>query len=88
MLNRRAYSVVCPCCRNIVEVRPPDSLVAKGAGLVHRCTWCRRMLATTIYRSGCSWIADVLVIGPSDRTLELDRPRAVTTGPRNETLHS
>jgi hypothetical protein len=79
MLKLRVYSVVCPCCRNIIEIRPPASLVAERTGLTHRCSWCRRLLATTVDHLGPLRVPDVRVIGPSDRSLGLERPCSSAT---------
>lgn len=80
MLKLRAYSVTCPCCGHIIDIRPPDSLIAERTGLTHRCSWCRRMLATAVAELGPMRVPEVRVIGPSDRSLELKTPSTSPTG--------
>lgn len=74
MLKLRAYLVKCPCCRQPIEILPPDSLVAERTGLTHRCSWCRRLLLTTSSHCGQLWIPEVRAIGCSDRMPDIAPP--------------
>lgn len=70
MLILRSYSIECPCCRNLIDIHPPDSLAAEQVGLTHRCPRCRRLLATSVVKWGPLRIPEVMIIGPSDRSFE------------------
>lgn len=76
MLKLRIYTVQCPCCEHPIDIPPPQSLAAEGDGLTHRCTWCRRLLLTSVSQLGPWRMPKTRVIAASDRYMNLT-PAAV-----------
>ncbi len=62
VLDSRWYKATCPSCLKPIDVLPPESIVAEGHGLAHRCPACRRWLATYVRPVGSTRHPDVRAI--------------------------
>jgi len=79
MLRFRWYKVSCPACDRVIDLLPPQSIVAENRGLAHRCPSCRRWLATYVRQLGSARHPEIRVI---ESRVEFDdalfrRPRMI-----------
>lgn len=62
MSSFRWCKATCPSCLKLIDILPPESIVAEDHGLAHRCPACRRWLATYVRQVGSTRHPDVRAI--------------------------